>query len=47
LSAAITTRATMSPITAAIRIASAHLTPRLMPPGGCVPPGGGGSGSPM
>jgi hypothetical protein len=46
LSAAITTTATISPMTAATSRASAHLTPRLMPPVGGRP-GGGWSGWPM
>jgi hypothetical protein len=47
LSEAITTTATISPITAATRSARAHLTPRLMPPPGGCPAGGGWSGWPM
>lgn len=46
-SEAITTTATISPMTAATRSASPHLTPRLMPPPGGCPGGGGGSGWPM
>jgi len=45
LSAAITTTATISPMTAATSRASAHLTPRLMPPVGGRP--GDGSGCPI
>ena len=44
---AMTTTATIRPITAAASSASVHLTPRLMPPSGGCPGGGGGSGWPM
>jgi hypothetical protein len=47
LSEAMTTSATISPITTATSSAIAHLTPRLMPPVGGWPGGGGGSGWPM
>ncbi|MEK6271342.1 MAG: hypothetical protein AABM42_01670 [Actinomycetota bacterium] len=45
LSAAITASATTRPITTATSSAIAHLTPRLMPPGGDWPGGGPGDGS--
>jgi hypothetical protein len=44
---AITTTATMRPMTAATRSARAHFTPRLMPPPGGWPDGGCCSGCPM
>jgi hypothetical protein len=47
LSEAMTTSATISPITTATSSAIAHLTPRLMPPVGGSPAGGGGSGWPI
>jgi hypothetical protein len=46
-SEAITTTATISPRTTATKTASAHLTPRLIPPPGGCPGPGGGSGGPI
>ena len=47
LSEAMTTTAMIRPMTAATSTAIAHLTPRLMPPVGGCPRGGGGGSCPM